>query len=86
LFDEPWKLLIAKFLKQKPTTYPAFKAFFEKERPDWLRALTPRIINAPSQYWPHKVLALATLNAVLCNQMNRELGENWDLNAVRRRS
>ena len=31
-------------------------AYLEKEHPDWLRALTPRHINAPVDYWPQKVL------------------------------
>jgi hypothetical protein len=39
--------------------------FVEKERPDWLQALMPRRINAPSDYWPQKVLALANPSGYL---------------------
>jgi hypothetical protein len=65
---EPVKLLTLKFLKEPPLTYVALKAFVEKERPDWIRALIPRNIDAGAEYWPQKVLALSTIQGVLCNQ------------------
>jgi hypothetical protein len=34
--------------------YAEVRAYFEKEHPDWLRALTPRHINAPADYRPQK--------------------------------
>jgi hypothetical protein len=35
--------------------YSEVQAYLEKERPNWLRALTPRHINALADYWPQKV-------------------------------
>jgi hypothetical protein len=32
--------------------YIEVRAYLEKEHPGWLRALTPRHINAPADYWP----------------------------------
>jgi len=37
--------------------YKEARECLEKEHPDWLRALTPRHVNAPVDYWPQKVLA-----------------------------
>ena len=37
--------------------YNEVREYLEKQHPDWLRALTPRHINAPADYWPQKVLA-----------------------------
>ena len=41
--------------------YNEVRAYLEKEHPDWLRALTPRHIKAPADYWPQKVLAVAAM-------------------------
>jgi hypothetical protein len=54
------------------------RAFVEKERPDWLQALMPRRINAPSDYWPQKVLALATIQAAISNQLMKDAGLKLD--------
>jgi hypothetical protein len=40
--------------------YAEVRAYLEKEHPDWIRALTPRHINAPADYWPLKVLAVSS--------------------------
>ena len=45
--------------------YAEVRAYREKEHPDWLRALTPRHINAPANYWPQKVLAVSSVNAAM---------------------
>jgi hypothetical protein len=37
---------------------------------DRLRALTPRHINAPADYWPHKVLAVSSVNALMQNHVS----------------
>ena len=73
------RLLLTHFARQAPMSYEALKAFLEKERPDWIRALIPRNINAPSSYWPQKILAVSTIQAVICNQIAHELGEKLDL-------
>ena len=65
-----------------PKTYPELRAFIEKERPDWLQALVPRRINAPSEYWPQKVLALATIQAALSNQVMQDAGLKPDATFV----
>jgi len=75
---EPVRLLMLKFLKETPLTYVALKAFIEKERPDWIRALIPRNIDAEAEYWPQKVLALSTIQGVLCNQIAEDLGNKLD--------
>jgi hypothetical protein len=36
--------------------YTEVRAYLEKEHPDWLRALTPRHINTPPDYWLQRVL------------------------------
>ena len=46
------------------------RAYLEKEYPDWLRALTPRNINAPAEYWLQKVLAVSSVNAAMHNYIN----------------
>jgi hypothetical protein len=46
------------------------RAYLEKELPDWLRALTPRHINAPADYWPQKVLAVSSANAAMQNYVS----------------
>jgi hypothetical protein len=74
----PARLVLLKYAKEMPKTYAHLKDFIEKERPDWLRALIPRHISAPSEYWPQKVLALATIQAALCNQTAHDLGVNPD--------
>jgi hypothetical protein len=40
--------------------YAEVRAYLEKEHPDWIRALTPRHINAPANYWPQKVSAVSS--------------------------
>jgi len=76
---DPVRLLLVKFAKAAPLTYSALKSFIEKERPDWIRALIPRNIEVPAQYWPQKVLAVATLQGVIRNQIAQDLGERLDL-------
>ena len=66
----------SKFLKAIPKTYSELREFFEKERPDWLQTLMPTRINAPSVYWPQKVLAVATVHAAMHNQVAMMLDEN----------
>ena len=51
----PGRRVLVKFAAQSPKTYPELRDVVEKERPDWLQALMPRRINAPSDYWPQKV-------------------------------
>jgi hypothetical protein len=46
------------------------RSYVEKEHPDWLRALTPRHINAPADYWPQKVLAVSSVNAAMQNNVS----------------
>ena len=50
--------------------YTEVRAYLEKEHPDWLRALTPRHINAPADYWPQKVLAISSVNAAMQNYVS----------------
>ena len=50
--------------------YVEVRAYLEKEHPDWLRALTPRHINAPAEYWPQKVLAVSSANAAMQNYVS----------------
>jgi hypothetical protein len=45
--------------------YAEVRAYLEKERPDWLRALTPRHINASADYWSQKVWAASSANAAM---------------------
>src|ERR1700675_977703 len=75
----PGQRVLAKFAAQSLKTYPALRDFVEKERPDWLQALMPRRINAPSDYWPQKVLALATIQAAISNQLMKDAGLKLDL-------
>jgi hypothetical protein len=70
--------VLVKFAAQSPKTYPELRDFVEKERPDWLQALMPRRINAPSDYWPQKVLALATIQAAISNQLMKDAGLKLD--------
>ena len=44
--------------------YSEVREYLEKQHPDWLRALTPRHINAPANYWSQKVLAVSPVNYV----------------------
>ena len=74
----PGRRVLAKFAAQSPKTYPELRDFVEKERPDWLQALMPRRINAPSDYWPQKVLALATIQAAISNQLMKDAGMKLD--------
>src|ERR1700730_11389755 len=78
----PGRRVLTKFAAQSPKTYPELRAFIEKERPDWLQALMPRRINAPSEYWPQKVLALATIQAALSNQVMQDAGLKPDATFV----
>ena len=50
--------------------YAEVRAYFEKQHPDWLRALTPRHINAPAEYWPQKVFAVSSVNAAMQNYVS----------------
>src|ERR1700746_2280699 len=75
---DPVRLLLAKFAKEAPLTYSTFKSFIEKERPDWLRALMPRNIEVPAQYWPPKVLAVAAIQGVIRNQIAWDMGEQLE--------
>ncbi|MGA8658867.1 MAG: hypothetical protein WB586_22265 [Chthoniobacterales bacterium] len=50
--------------------YNEVRGYLEKEHPDWLRALTPRHITAPADYWPQKVLAVSSVNAAMQNCAN----------------
>lgn len=68
----PGRSVLVKFAAQSPKTYPELRDFVEKERPDWLQALMPRRINAPSDYWSQKVLALATIQAAISNQLMKD--------------
>jgi hypothetical protein len=47
--------------------YAEVRAYLEKGHPDWLRALTPRHVDAPADYWPQKVLAVSSVNAAMQN-------------------
>jgi len=50
--------------------YQEVRAYLEKAHPDWLGALTPRHINAPADYWPHKVLTVSSANAAMQNYVD----------------
>jgi len=50
--------------------YAEVRAYLEKEHPDWLRALTPRHINAPADYWPPKVVPVSSVNAAMQNYVS----------------
>jgi hypothetical protein len=50
--------------------YAEVREYIEKEHPDRLRALTLRHINAPADYWPHKVLAVSSANAAMQNYVS----------------
>jgi hypothetical protein len=50
--------------------YAEVRAYLEKEHPDWLRALIPRHVNAPAEYWPQKVLAVSSVNAAMQNYIS----------------
>ena len=65
--------------------YKELRAYLEKEHPDWLRALTPRRINASADYWPQKVLAVSSANAAMQNSVSiheRQTRSNPALAAV----
>ena len=46
------------------------REYLEKEHSEWLRALTPRHINAPAEYWPQKVLAVSSVNTSMQNYVS----------------
>jgi len=46
------------------------REYLEKSHLDCLRALTPRHINAPADYWPQKVLAVSSANAAMQNYVS----------------
>ena len=48
----------------KKPRYSEIRDFIESRRPEWVRALVPRIIEAPAVYWPQKVLAVAAIEAL----------------------
>ena len=50
--------------------YAEIRTHLEKEHPDWLRALTPRHINAPADYWPPKVVPVSSVNAAMQNYVS----------------
>ena len=50
--------------------YKEVREYLEKEHSDWIRALTPRHINAPADYWPQKVLAVSSANAAMQNYVS----------------
>jgi hypothetical protein len=50
--------------------YAEVRTYLEKKHPDWLRALTPRHIDAPAEYWPQKVLAVSLVNAAMQNYVS----------------
>jgi hypothetical protein len=50
--------------------YAEVRPYFEKEHPDWLRALTRRHINAPADYGHQKVLTVSSLNAAMQNYVS----------------
>jgi hypothetical protein len=50
--------------------YTQVRTYLEKEHPDWLRALTPRLIDAPAEYWRQKVLAVSSANAAMQNYVS----------------
>ena len=52
------------------TYYQEVREYIEKEHADWLRALTPRHINASADYWPQKVLAVSSANAAMQNYVD----------------
>lgn len=66
---DPTKRLVFQFSRKPPETYAQLREFIEKERPDWPDVLMPRRINAPSDYWPQKVLVFASLQAAIGNQL-----------------
>ena len=45
--------------------YEAVRDYFEREHRDWLRIMMPRYVNAPPDYHPQKIFAVASLNALL---------------------
>ena len=73
---QPVNTLLLKYTQQNPRTYPQIKDFIEKQCPQWVTQLIPRRINAPSDYWPQKVLAVATIQGLLCNQLLQNAGHN----------
>jgi hypothetical protein len=80
----PGRLTFLKFARNLPklNSYTAVRDFIESERPEWLRKLMPRIISAPSEYWPQKILAVAAILSALCNQLAKELGKKSDQTAA----
>jgi hypothetical protein len=75
---DPARLVIHKLASKKPKTHAEFTGFLDKERPDWIQALIPRRINAPSEYWPQKVFAVATILAAIRNQVAHDSGNKLD--------
>ena len=71
---DPARLVIHKLASKKPKTHAEFTGFLDKERPDWIQALIPRRINAPSEYWPQKVFAVAKILAAIRNQVAHDSG------------
>jgi hypothetical protein len=57
-------------MKRTSATRLEVGAYLEKEHPGWLRALTPRHINTPADYWPQKVLAVSSANAAMQNYVS----------------
>ena len=57
-------------LDRRLHNYREVRAYLEKEHADWLRALMPRHINAPADYWPQKVLVVLSANAAMQNYVD----------------
>jgi hypothetical protein len=74
--------VVIKFAKRQPKTYPEMRDFIEKERPDWLQALMPRRIHAPSDYWSQKVLPVSAITAALTGQIRHMGGLETDLTSA----
>ena len=73
---QPVGLTLREFseIAAKGPKYSEIRDFLEARHPEWLRALVPRIIDAPSEYWLQKVLAVAAIEAALCTQLASERG------------
>jgi len=68
--------------EQNVKTCAELREFIEKELPEWLQTLIQRRINVPSEYWPQKVLAVATIHVVFLEFIeigNRSMRSEQDL-------
>lgn len=62
----------------KKAKYSEVRDFIESRRPEWVRALVPRIIEASGIYWAQKMLAVAAVEAALCDQLPTQGGARTD--------